>query len=164
MHDVSQTKVEILSPKLLAMPKIRGFQRFFRLRWMYSLSGRKESVYGQWNGSVKPGSAPSEFGAGRLNKYGLSYAAIQGELANSTLHTLFECDGHDYVMAQWIMAASSAAFFKNKNFTSYKAPADVIGLAFLTRQEKVTAYVNGIVTRRPLTEEEKKFKKKEHSI
>jgi hypothetical protein len=101
--------------------------------------------------------------AWRVPKDGLVRAAIEGEdMRTQETVTLFECPGPDYVTCQGEMTARvPRGGFINREV---KPIHHVAGITFLTRTERVSVWRNGEVSRRLLTEEEKKFKLHEHIV
>ena len=144
---------------LKTMPKKLGFQALGRLRWVFKFADRADKV-GMWNGSTNK----FEESAAYISKTGIVYAAIQIEyLGQWVPHTIFECDGHDYVSSRWI-AATNAGMGFNMPVVSAKLSPTIVGLSFITRNECVSCFVDGSVSRRPLNAIERKFKLREHRV
>lgn len=130
----------------------------YRLRWVFRWVDGKVRR-GIWNGA----SNRFEDTAASINKTGLIQAAIEGEhVTGYGIKTLFECDGHDYASASWMAASSMPALIGKINAGSVRLIPDIIGLSFTTRNERVSVFVDGSISRRPNTEYEKQFKLREH--
>jgi hypothetical protein len=132
-------------------------KRIYRLRIRFDFKDKK-SWKSIWNSTSRN---PKDMAA-YVNKNGLVRAAIEGEkLLGYAQSTLLEIDGHDYVTSQWEASVSVPI---NPGTKTYKRQADIVGLSLITREEKITIFVDGSMSRRNLTEEEKKFKITEHSL
>jgi len=131
-------------------------QRLYRLRWRFCFAGKPDRR-GIWNGA----SGRPEDGAWAVPKEGLLGAIIEGEdFHTHEVKKFLEIPGEDYVTAQWEAYARIPGFMGVESVT--RAP-NIYGLSFKTREEKITVAIDGRVHRRPLSEEEKKFKLKEHT-
>lgn len=134
----------VLAPEVQPVPA-----PIHRLRWRFDFAGRP-SRCGIWNGAGRP-----EDGAWAVDKAGLVRAAIEMESVVTQETTVaLELDGADYASAQW------EAYARVSNVLApgrVAPPSQIAGLSFLTRTEKITVFVDGRLTRRDLTAEEKKL-------
>lgn len=141
----------IAIPALESVPKST-----FRLRWRFDYADGKIKR-GVWNGA----SDVETDQAWRISKDGLIRAAIEGENLRTYEEVVFvEVDGHRYASAQWLGYSKVGNVLGVKHAVTPRA--HIGGLSFLTDAEKITAYTNGKVEIRDLTEQEKKFKIHEH--
>lgn len=132
--------------------------RQFRLRWRFDFADGRV-VRGVWNGA----SPRHEDGAWAVNKTGLLKALVEGEdIATSELSVLAEVDGQDYMSAQW-EAYSRMPGIMGQMPTAMKLRPTVAGLTYVCRNEAVSVYVDGRLERRPLRDEEKNLKLREHT-
>lgn len=141
---------KIITKEPIPLPK-------YRLRWVFEFQG-KATKKGVWNGVSKH----KEDSAWAVNKDGLLRAYIEGEQYHTYKTRIFyECSGQDYASCQW------EAFSRVSNAltltTTQKPRTNISGLSFLTRDEKITVYVNGTIQKRPLTKEEMAFKIHEYT-
>jgi hypothetical protein len=129
----------------------------YKLRWRFDFAG-KPSRCGVWNGS-----GGDKDSAWAVNKEGLVRACIEGEdIYTHELKTLVELDGHNYATCEWIAYSRMPGFYK---YAGDVTPRVYIGgLALISRTHRVNVYVDGTYTQQELSDEEKLFKKKEHSI
>jgi hypothetical protein len=142
------------------LPKRKGVYAVYRLRWVFDYADGKKRV-GIWNGA----SNRFDDTCAAVNKTGIIRASIQAEhVTNYGILTAFECDGHDYASAKWVGAASVGCPIGKWKHDSYVVAPDIVGLAFLTRYERVVIYVDGSTSRRPHTDDEAKFKLREHNL
>jgi hypothetical protein len=140
------------------IPKKLGIQSFGRLRWVFKFADRPDKV-GVWNNATNN----FEESAAYISKTGIVYAAIQIEIMGQwTARTMFECDGHDYVSSRWIGATSAGSGIGLKG--KYQLSPSIIGLCFVTRTENVSCFVDGSMSRKPLSAYDKKFNIREHRV
>lgn len=141
-------------------PRTGNVKPVYRLRWAFHFSDGRVK-YGVWNGSTNNFNDT----AAAVNKTGLILAQIQREdFCGGGIQALYECDGHDYVTSKWIGAVSGGAVVGKWNVKSVKRAPDIIGLAFLTRKERVCVLVDGTIQRRPHRVDEKIENIREHSL
>lgn len=147
---------QIISPKGLAVPTYEGLPSHkFRLRWRFDFASRP-SKFGVWDSGTKR----PEDSAAYVKKDGLVRACIEGEFKETQEeYLLVECQGQDFALFQWEAYAKTPAFSRWAEFTPRVV---VAGLSLLTRDERITVYVNGQWCRRPLNEDEKQFSFNEH--
>lgn len=134
--------------------------RLFRLRWRFEFAGGKAPKTGIWDGT----SSNFADSAAAVDKTGLLRVLIQAEdrLNNvGAMITLVDCPGQEYASMQWEAYSRVPAFFQGAGISPR---AYVSGLSILTRDEKITAWVNGKITRTPLTENDKQWSILEHSL
>jgi len=115
----------------------------YRLRWRFDFNGRA-SRWGQWS---RPATRLEDMAAFR-NAEGLIRAAIEAQsVETDDIHTVVECDGHDFCNFQWISAAFGLA-----------APyARIVGIALITRDEQCRVFVDGSTKIENRTEADKKY-------
>jgi hypothetical protein len=142
---------KLLTPKKQPIPV-----PYWRLRWKFEFSN-KPTKCGVWDlGSDHPNDA-----AWRINKEGLTRASIEGENRETyEIRTFFECEGSDYAFCQGEAFVKVPGVLGLKGSVTIKGT--VAGISFLTREEKISVWVNGTVSRRLLSIEEKKFNFMEH--
>lgn len=118
------------------------------LRWRFTYATRPDR-FGSWDCASR---APEHIAA-LQPKDGLVRAFIEGRSATGEVFPVLHVDGPDYVFCQ------------GEAWTSLRpgSKTSVIGLSFLTRDEKLTAYIDGQVKRRYLTARERQFKFCEHT-
>lgn len=150
---------EILEQSKIAAPSFEKLPtKQLRLRWRFDFAD-KPTKRGVWDaGSMRP-----EDAAWAVNKTGLVAAFIEAEIRHSQEELeLVRCPGQDFAMFQWEAYAKMPGLLKgNFNFTPRTT---ISGLSILTRNEKITVYVNGKIERKPLNEDQKKFSTHEHSL
>jgi hypothetical protein len=96
-----------------------------------------------------------------INKNGLARFIVEGEhIATFAQVVLCDIDGQDYAFAQWAMHARSPSI--GLSGTIQLRGAVVNGLSVWTNDEKITAFIDGTVSSRPLTAEERRFDFMEH--
>ncbi len=140
------------------VPNSLGLQSLARLRWKF-IFHEKNARIGVWNGATNR----FEDSAASINKTGLLVAQIQVEvIGHWTTQIVYECDGHDYVSARWIAATKGGNALAKWNQNSYKLSPTIVGLAFITRKERVCVFADGRIDRRKNTDYELKFKLREH--
>ena len=137
-----------------------GIQPFGRLRWAFLFKDRPKKI-GGWNGSSNVFNET----AASISKVGLVTARIEIEITGHWVtQTAFECDGHDYVSASWLVGSKAGNPLGNWKKESYELKNDIMGLSFTTRKERVYVLVDGKINRRPNTREDLKFKLTEHNV
>lgn len=142
------------------LPKVFGYKHRYRLRWRFDFANKPSKV-GVWNGASDLLSDKAAF----VDKTGLIRAAIEVEdRLGCIVKPLVEVDGHRYASAKWLTATNLPAFFRRSKVTSMKRQPAIIGLQFLTDSHKVSAFVDGSVSFRDLTDHEKKFNLEEHKL
>lgn len=141
----------------LAQPEFRPIMaKRWRLRWRFDLGNGKRRV-GIWDAS----STAAVDAAWAIDKTGLRKAAIEAEnVLTHELWTPLEMDGHDYAFCQWEAFARSPSL---GNFDSVQLITKIAGLTMYTNDERLTVWVDGSITRHPLTDDERAFKFREHS-
>ena len=128
-----------------SMIPVCGFKRIYRLRWKFHFVDGTVKT-GIWNG------ASNNFNdqAASINKANLILAQIQTEdFYGYTIQTVFECDGHDYVTSRWVGVGSAninRMISSSSNVTNITPT--IVGLLFQTRQETISVFVDGSVSRR----------------
>lgn len=149
---LSKTDIELAKQ----LPKFGGMIQFYRLRWRFEFHHKPPKV-GVWNA----GSKKIEDMAVSVNKTGLARVVIEGEKVGSwSIHRFFDVDGQLYSHMQWEAVAASPAFMKA---TSFKSQGNICGLSVWTDKLKITAFIDGQIKTRQLTDHEKKYKFLEHS-
>lgn len=140
------------------MTPIKGVKPIYRLRWVFEFNN-KASVVGQWNGASRHPSDMASF----VNKTDLKRAIIEGEEQFTwRLNRLLEIPSADYVNMEWVAAVSAPLNLANEY--RRKVSGQIIGMSIVTRDKKITVYVDGSVSERILSESEREFKITEHSI
>jgi len=133
-------------------------RNFYRLRWKFFFTNGKLPKTGVWNGTSQLVS-DSAFA---INKEFMESVSIEAEnLVTNEILTLVNCPKSEYASMQWEAYARMPAFFKGNGGT---ARENISGLSILTSDEKITAWVNGNISREQLSDHDKKFNIKEHSI
>jgi len=146
------TNIETATIEAMAIPNT-----VFRLRWRFIFADGRQKV-GIWNGT----SPRKEDSAWAVNKEGLGAAVIEGEnIYTQETKELLAIDGSDYAFAQW--EAYSKVPGLGPLSGSWRLRCHIYGLTFFTNDKKFTVWINGKIESRPLTDQEKKFKFKEHS-
>jgi len=131
---------------------------YYRLRWRFDFADKKARV-GVWNNA----SPLPQDSAWSVKKDGLIRAAIEGEnIYTSEQVTLLECPGQDYATCQVVAYAKIPRAIGHHGTVTPKGHFG--GMAILTRDEKITVYVDGRIERAPLTANEKKFDLHEHKL
>ena len=126
----------------------------YRLRWVFYYTDGKVKR-GVWNGT----SPRLEDTAVFQNKNNLLVAAIEGEDINGNLKTFLEIDGKDYVSSTWERIVRLPMMGAN-----IKTSGKLVGLSFYTPTEKITVNTDGKISRRILSDREKRFKNfREHT-
>lgn len=139
-----------------------GIQPFGRLRWVFFFKDRPKKI-GGWNASSNIFNET----AASINKTGLVCARIEIEITGHWVpQVAYECDGHDYVSASWLVGAKAGVPLGRESWKkdSYKLVNDIMGLSFTTRKERVYVMVDGKIRRRPNTPGDLKFKLTEHNV
>jgi hypothetical protein len=140
------------------MTPVKGVKPIYRLRWVFEFN-EKRSVVGQWNGASR---LPRDMAA-FVNKDGLKRAVIEGEEQFTwRLNRLLEIPAADYVSMEWVAAASAPVGLKGVNKATISGM--IIGMTIITRNKKITVYIDGSVSERLLDDDERQFKIKEHNI
>lgn len=140
---------------------VKGLVPFFKLRWRFDFKDGRVK-YGRWN---QTGQDPQTMAA-FVKKEGLLRASIEGErwAQGYSIHTLFECDGHQYAQCECINAVTAPSMFpKDFEGTGYKPTVYFVGMSILTNDIKHTVYIDGSWSQRPLTPGDKNFKLLEHT-
>lgn len=129
----------------------------YRLRWRFDFAGKPTRI-GVFNG----GGGPND-GAWLVNKEGLVRASIEGEdMATFELKTLVEVDGHNYAHMEWITYSRLPGLYKYEGDVNPRA--HIGGISLFSREHRIDVYIDGTYQVSALSDEEKLFKKKEHSI
>lgn len=130
---------------------------FYRLRWRFILQGKPDR-YGIWNGA----SPRAEDSAWAIDKTGLIAAVIEGEcIRTHQLCQLFSMSGNEYAFCQY--EAYSKVPGLGPSSGSWKLRTHISGLSLLSNDKKYTVGVDGGITSRHLSAEEKRFQFKEHT-
>jgi hypothetical protein len=146
----------ILAPTIEAVPA-----KAYRLRWRFEFLNGKPTKTGVWDAT----SDLPQDSAWAVNKDGLAYAIIEGECRHTfEMKRLFVCEAAEYVSMQWEAYAKSPSLGLKPIHGAMKLRANIAGLSILTREEKVTCWVNGTISREQLSEHDKTWKIKEHSV
>jgi hypothetical protein len=142
------------------VPKKQGIRHLGPLRWVFKFADGRPDKIGVWNGATNN----FEESAAYISKTGIVYAAIEWQpIGKWVNHKLFECDGHDYVSSRWI-AATNAGCGIGISSGKKKLSNAIVGLMFITRNKKVSCFVDGSISQKNLNEYEKKFNLREHRI
>ena len=122
-------------------------QSVFDLRWRFDYLSRP-AKYGQWS---RPDER-DEDKAYRQNKEGLLLASIEGK-NRKTFEVVTLCDvpATEFVMFEWMAAASMRPFFNG----TAKTRTQLLGLAIKTREHILAVYPDGSVHKTDRTEAEK---------
>lgn len=149
---------QVIEPKGLVVPAYEAIPtKLLRLRWRFDFAG-KPTKRGVWDAA----SGRPEDAAWMVDKTGLVLAAIEGEHRDTQEEmTLVECQGQDFALFQWEAYARCPGLGMPAVFTPR---TNVAGLSLLTRDEKITVWINGQWERKPLSAEEKEFNFHEHSV
>ena len=123
----------------------------YRLRWRFDFFDGQKERCGIWNNS----GALDTDGAWCVNKTNLRRAAIEGETVgeHQVVTALWECDGHEFVNFEWLVAAGIGIPFGTGEHTFTPG---IVGLAGVSREFKDEVFIDGSARRRVRTEEEKK--------
>lgn len=122
-------------------------QRLYRLRWRFAFADKKDRV-GIWDDN---GPSIKENSAWAVDKRGLTKVFIDCEsLIDYTSKTLVECDAQDFALFQW-------RFISYVNFGNTAQRPIPAGLQMLTRDKKITVYVDGRIDIEDLNEDERGF-------
>ena len=129
---------------------------FWRLRWRFDYSGRG-TKYGSWNCSSPLQKDMAAF----QPKEGLVSASIEGESTHTfEMRTFYECDGHEYVSCQ------GEAYGKIRNPLGITGAGNPMvffsGLSFITRDKKVTVFIDGTMQQEFLRNKKADYKFFEH--
>lgn len=135
-------------------------KRYYRLRWRFDFAA-KPSKFGTWDLV-----GAKTYGAWSIPKEGLVRAVIEGEEIPTAEHPsqnivqLLEVFGDEYVSCQGeVVSKIPAGGFIDG---TVRPQAQVYGISLLTGTEKISVFRDGSNVRRPLTEDEKRFKIYEH--
>lgn len=129
--------------------------RIYRLRWNLQYVDKPARV-GKWNNL---GGVEGELAM--VPKKGLARALVEAEnCATFEMITLVDVPGQDYAHAEWGMHVRSPSVGFDGSI-ALNRPA-VNSLSFWTNDEKITAYIDGSIARRSLTEDEQRFDFREH--
>jgi len=129
----------------------------WRLRWRFDFIDKAPRI-GIWNGT----SGSEKDSAWAVDKRGLKSASIQGEFHRDYIvKTFWFCPGEDYATMKWEGAVNIPGVLGFQG--EVKLAPRIIGLSLLSRSERITVFVNGEITKRPINEDEAKFKIYEHS-
>lgn len=158
VHGLKSIKGLKLSQPQIATPRrVPILPRNYRLRWRFDYVNRP-TRRGIWDGVGPEGGVES---AWRQPKDGLIAALIEGEcMKTHEVYVLAEVRGQDYAFAQWDSHVRTGPGIGLKR--DFKPFRMTHGLALLTRDERVTVFIDGTVARRPLTDEERGFNFYEH--
>jgi len=138
------------------LTKLHGVLPMFRLRWRFDFSQHKLTRYGRWNG----GSQKPEEMACNVNKIGLVRACVEGEkVARWDHRILAEVDGHNFVSFAWEAVAGLPVIGMIGTCT---VESQVVGLSIITRDKKISVYIDGRVKTTDLTDYEQTHKLEEH--
>jgi len=147
---------QILVPTLQGVPS-----KAYRLRWRFEFLNGKPSKVGVFDAT----SDLPQDSAWAVNKEGLAYAIIEGECRHTfATKRLYVCDAVDYVSMQWEAYSKSPSLGLKPEHGSFKLRPVISGLSVLTREEKITCWTDGTVTKEPLSEHDQQWKIKEHSV
>jgi len=141
------------------LPNKYGFKPIFRLRWRFEFRDKPARI-GPWNGS----SDRKEDKAAFISKTGLTNAIIEAEKhASWGISRLLDIPGSRYVSAQWECCASVPMFLNKDGKPDIRpgsviAPGTIVGLSFLTPDEKLTVFIDGHCKVTKLSEQDRKFK------
>ena len=122
-------------------------QQRYMIRWRKDYKSGITKL-GSWD---RPGDSPSQW-AYTYSNDGLLRAVIEGKnLENGVTETLAECDGHDFRNFEWI--AVSPAPVKN---AKVRLIGSIHGMTLMTTNHKYSCHIDGNISRRDLSEAEKK--------
>ncbi len=122
---------------------MKGVRPVVRLRWEFHYYGGKV-VAGRWNGSeYSPGLMAKDQPRSNLN-----FVAIKAEIQHEwSQKTLVRVPASEFEQFRWMAGASSPGFFKKDSPDKIKSDGHVVGLIAVTRKEKITAMIDGSITR-----------------
>jgi hypothetical protein len=150
---------DIVLPQAPLPRRVPVCLRRFRLRWVFDYAGRPPKV-GIWDGASELASD----GAWAQPKDGLRLARIEAQALDGKekgeIQTAVCIDGADYAGAEWHAHVRAAAL----GAPAMNLMPRVHGLSLLSREEKVTVFVDGAVRRRFLTARERLFNATEHRL
>lgn len=147
---------DILTPTIEAVPV-----NSFRLRWRFEFSQGKKAAVGGWDCA----SDLPQDSAWSVNKEHLAYVIIEGESRHTfELRRLLVCEAAEFASMQWEAYSKSPSLGLKASHGKFKLQPIISGLSLLTREEKITCWVNGTISREPLSEHDKTWKIKEHSV
>ena len=128
--------------------------RTYRLRWhLQYVSG--PARIGKWNNAGAP-----EGELALVPKTGLARVLVEAEHHETFAQVvLVDLAGQDYAHAQWGMHVRSPSIGLSG---AVLLRGVVNSLSVWTNDEKVTAFIDGSVVRRALTDDEKRFDFREH--
>lgn len=143
----------------VATPQLQPVvQRKIRLRWRFEYTNRP-ARWGGWDGVLPQGDPGT---AALQPKDGLKWAIIEGEsIFTQEGFRIVEIPGADYAHTQWEGHVRSLPFGWAEAAVTFTPK--IHGMSMWTNQEKITAFIDGRVTRRPLTPEERRFQFREHT-
>jgi len=142
------------------LPKRKGTQPFYRLRWRLEYSDGKKTRYGGWNAASQDPKQMAAF----VDKDHLAKAVIEGErFGQWTIKPLVVVDGHNFASFEWRVALTAPSFLGRSKIASYTGAGDVIGMSIITRDSKITVFVDGQIQTRPLDKYETLHKLEEHT-
>ena len=131
--------------------------KFFRLRWRFEFSDGKAPRVGVWDGA----SNLEADGAWAVSKENLAYAIIEAEDRQTfEIRRMLIVEGQAYGSAQWEAYVRAGNALGIKHAVTPKV--HTAGLSFLTMDEKISVFVDGRITRTPLTDYQKQWKIHEH--
>lgn len=131
----------------------------YKLRWRFDFVN-KPTKKGVFNAN-----APAHEEAWQVNKEGLARACIEGEdIYTHEEKILVEVSGQDYAGFEWVGYSRLRGVLKNSLPGEIKPRLFIGGATLFSREHKITVYVDGTYTVDHLTDQEKLFQKKEHSI
>lgn len=100
-----------------------------------------------------------------MKKDGLKAAFVEVEHQRGWgITEALEIPGHMYAGMQWVAASSLSFSATPQGVFGATTGNAVVGLAMMTNDEKFTVLIDGRVLVRPLTDYEKQFKIREHSV
>lgn len=147
---------QILAPTISSVPA-----NYFRLRWRFEFSQGKNAVVGVYDSASD---LPRD-SAWAINKEHLAYVIIEGENRHTFgLRRLLVCEAAAYVSMQWEAYSKSPSLGLKASHGEFKLQPNISGLSILTREEKITCWTNGTISRELLSEHDKTWKIKEHSF
>ena len=134
--------------------------KFFRLRWRFEFFNGKAPKIGVWDSNSD---LPTD-SAWAVNKEGLAKVIVEAENRQTyELKQLLVIDGPDFASMQWEAYTKAPTFGLQAKHGAIKLPAYIAGLSVLTRESKITCWVNGKITQEQLSEHDKLWQIHEHS-
>lgn len=145
----------------IAIPEYEPIpSKFFRLRWRFEFHDRPAKV-GVWDNATEK----QTDAAWAVNKTGLAFAIIEAEDRQTfATRQLVVVDGHEYASMQWEAYSKSPSFGLAGAHGAVTLRSNIVGLSILTRDEKITSWVNGKTVRSALSDHDKLWEITEHSL